>query len=103
MGGEAESVAGSVTIKDYTRVELVIGETLQLEVEEVGIKVRNLRYYKSQPWGRSSSLLMGFFCDVDAKTGKQCDRALSYDGYFPMVWGFAQESYFTAYDKLINQ
>ena len=33
--------------------------------EEVGLKVKNIRYYKSQPWGFDSNLLMGFFCDLD--------------------------------------
>ena len=37
-----------------------------LEVmEEVGLKVKNIRYYKSQPWSFSGTLLFGFFCDVD--------------------------------------
>ncbi|GFI47030.1 NADH pyrophosphatase [Lachnospiraceae bacterium] len=34
-------------------------------MEEVGLKVKNIRYYKSQPWAFSRSLLMGFFCDLD--------------------------------------
>ena len=47
-----------------------IGETVEQTVhrevmEEVGLKVKNLRYYKSQPWGVDGTLLMGFFCDVD--------------------------------------
>ena len=46
-----------------------IGESLeacvQREVmEEVGLKVNNIRYYKSQPWSFSDTLLMGFFCDL---------------------------------------
>ena len=32
--------------------------------EEVGIQVENIRYYKSQPWGFSGGLLMGFFADA---------------------------------------
>ena len=41
------------------------GETLEQTVErevmeEVGLKVKNIRYYKSQPWGLSGSLLSGF-------------------------------------------
>ena len=41
-------------------------EAVHREVmEEVGLKVKNLRYYKSQPWSFSSTLLFGFFCDVD--------------------------------------
>ena len=33
--------------------------------EETGITVKNLEFYKSQPWGFSDSLLFGFFCDLD--------------------------------------
>ena len=47
-----------------------IGETLEecaaREVmEETGLKIKNIRYYKSQPWGNVQDLLMGFYCDVD--------------------------------------
>ena len=59
----------------YTRYALLagyaeIGETIEQTVhrevmEEVGLKVKNLRYYKSQPWGVDGNVLMGFFCDVD--------------------------------------
>ncbi|MCL2610926.1 MAG: NUDIX domain-containing protein, partial [Defluviitaleaceae bacterium] len=58
----------------YDRYALVagfveIGETLEDAVrreikEEVGLNVCNIRYYKSQPWAFSQSLLMGFFADV---------------------------------------
>ena len=30
-------------------------------MEEVGLKVKNITYYKSQPWGTDSNLLLGFF------------------------------------------
>ena len=41
-------------------------ETVKREVmEEVGLKVKNIEYYKSQPWSLSSSLLMGFYCDLE--------------------------------------
>ena len=41
-------------------------ETVAREVmEEVGLRVKNVRYYKSQPWGFESDLLTGFYCDVD--------------------------------------
>lgn len=40
-------------------------ETLRREVaEEVGLEVENIRYWASQPWSFSDSLLAGFFCDV---------------------------------------
>ena len=29
--------------------------------------MKNLRFYKSQPWSFSSSLLVGFFCDLDGE------------------------------------
>ena len=46
------------------------GETLEQTVErevmeEVGLKVKNIRYYMRQPWGLSGSLLSGFFCELD--------------------------------------
>ncbi len=53
-------------IAGYCEVGETLEETLRREVmEEVGLKVKNLRYYKSQPWGLSSSLLMGFFADLN--------------------------------------
>ena len=29
--------------------------------------MKNLRYYKSQPWPYSESLLFGFFCELDGE------------------------------------
>lgn len=59
----------------FTRYALVagfteIGETLEQTaarevMEEVGLKVKNIRYYKSQPWGVDGNILAGFYCDVD--------------------------------------
>lgn len=47
------------------------GETLEQAVhrevmEEVGIKVKNLRYFSSQPWPFPHSLMVGFFADYDS-------------------------------------
>ena len=50
----------------YTEIGETLEQTIHREVfEEVGLRVRNLRYYKSQPWGVDGNVLMGFFCDVD--------------------------------------
>ena len=38
------------------------------------MKVKNIRYYKSQPWGMSSTILAGFFCDVDGRTDISMDE-----------------------------
>ena len=42
-------------------------------LEEVGLKVKNLRYYKSQPWSFTDTLLMGFFCELDGEDGITLD------------------------------
>ena len=50
----------------YTEIGETVEQTVHREVmEEVGLRVKNLRYYKSQPWGVDGNVLMGFFCDVD--------------------------------------
>lgn len=61
--------------REYKKYSLVAGfceigeaaeDTVRREVmEEVGLKVKNIRYYKSQPWGFASNLLLGFFADLD--------------------------------------
>lgn len=61
--------------RNYTRYALLagfteIGETVEGTVhrevmEEVGLKVKNLKYYKSQPWSFSDTLLMGFYAELD--------------------------------------
>ena len=61
--------------RDYKKYALIAGfteigetaeETVAREVkEEVGLSVKNIRYYKSQPWGFDSNLLLGYFCELD--------------------------------------
>ena len=34
-------------------------------MEETGLSVTNIRYYKSQPWGIAQDVLAGLFCDVE--------------------------------------
>ena len=53
-------------IAGFTEVGETIEQTVRREVmEEVGLRVKNLRYYKSQPWGVDGNVLMGFYCDLD--------------------------------------
>lgn len=58
--------ANYALIAGFVEVGENVEQTVKREVmEEVGLKVKNIRYYKSQPWAFSGSLLMGFFCDLD--------------------------------------
>ncbi len=41
-------------------------DTVRREVmEEAGLRVKNIRYFDSQPWGYASNLLLGFWAEVD--------------------------------------
>ncbi len=53
-------------IAGFTEIGETVEETVAREVmEEVGLRVKNIRYYKSQPWGVDSNLLLGFFAELD--------------------------------------
>ena len=69
----------------YAEIGETIEETVHREVmEEVGLRVKNLRYYKSQPWGVDGNLLMGFFCDVDGNDAIHIDEnELSMAAWYP--------------------
>jgi len=69
----------------YTEIGETIEQTVHREVmEEVGLKVKNLRYYKSQPWGVDGNVLMGFFCDVDGSDEIHIDAdELSMAAWYP--------------------
>ena len=70
--------------RNFTRYALIagfteIGETLEQTVarevmEEVGLRVKNIRYYKSQPWGVDGNILMGFYCDLDGDDTLRIDE-----------------------------
>lgn len=58
--------ANYALIAGYCEMGETVEQTVHREVmEEVGLRVKDLRYYKSQPWPDSSSLLFGFFCELE--------------------------------------
>ena len=62
-------------IAGYTEIGETLEQTVAREVmEEVGLKVKNLRYYKSQPWGVDGNILMGFYCDLDGSDTVRLDE-----------------------------
>ena len=70
--------------RDYKKYALLAGfaeigetieETIKREVmEEVGLKVKNIRFYKSQPWSFTDTLLFGFFADLNGDSEITLDR-----------------------------
>lgn len=53
-------------VAGYTEFGETLEETVAREVwEEVGLRVKNIRYYKSQPWPFSGALLVGYFAELD--------------------------------------
>ncbi len=53
-------------IAGYADVGETLEETLTREVkEEVGLDIKNIRYYKSQPWPLSGSMMIGFIAEAD--------------------------------------
>lgn len=56
-----------------------IGETLEDTVhreamEEVGLKIKNVRYHGNQPWGFSGTEMIGFWADLDGDPAITLDR-----------------------------
>ena len=66
---------GHALIAGFCEIGESVEETVRREVmEEVGLQVKNIRYYKSQPWGFAFNLLMGFYCEVDGDTRVTMDE-----------------------------
>ncbi len=69
-------VSYNALVAGFTEIGETFEETVSREVmEEVGLKVRNVHYYKSQPWGFSGGILAGFFCEVDGSDSITLDES----------------------------
>lgn len=62
-----QGYAHNALVAGFTEIGETLEQTVEREVmEETGVKVGNIRYYKSQPWGMAQDILMGFFCDAES-------------------------------------
>lgn len=96
--------------RPYKKLGLVagfmeIGETLETTVkrevmEEVGLRVKNIKYFKSQPWPFSQSILVGFFAELDGSPEVNIDsKELS-----EAIWHSREEiPLFDSYLSLTNE
>lgn len=66
--------AHNALVAGFTEIGETLEETVAREVmEETGLHVRNIRYYKSQPWGMVQDILMGFFCEAEGDDSIRMD------------------------------
>lgn len=62
-------------IAGFTEIGETAEETVAREVmEEAGIRVKNITYYKTQPWGIANDLLIGYYCELDGNPGITMDK-----------------------------
>lgn len=67
---------GLALIAGFVEIGESVEGALKREVmEEVGLKVKDLKYFGSQPWGFSDSLITGFFASLDGSDTVTVDRS----------------------------
>lgn len=72
-------------VAGYTEIGEPLEETVRREtMEEVGLELHNIVYYRSQPWPFSGSLLMGFYAELaGSDTISLNDGELSHAEWMP--------------------
>ena len=66
--------AYNALIAGFTEIGETAEQTVAREVmEEAGIRVKNIRYYASQPWGIANDLLLGYYCELDGDSTIRMD------------------------------
>ena len=89
----------------FVEIGETVEETVKREVmEEVGLKVKNIRYYKSQPWGFTDSLLFGYFCELDGDDTIRLDtNELSQAGWYTRDEITLEDDYLSLTREMILQ
>ncbi len=55
-------------VAGFVEVGETLADTVHREVmEEVGLKVKNIRFYKSQPWSLSDAMMLAFIAELDGE------------------------------------
>ena len=77
--------AHNALVAGFTEIGETLEETVAREVmEETGIRVKNIRYYKSQPWGLAQDILVGFYCEAEGDAVIRMDESeLKYAEWVP--------------------
>lgn len=66
---------GWALIAGFVEIGETLEDTVRREVmEEVGLRVKNIRYYKNQPWAFTDTHLVGFYCDLDGDSAITLDH-----------------------------
>lgn len=62
----AGNVNGYALVAGFVEIGETVEECVSREVmEETGIKIKNIQYYGSQPWGFAGNLMMGYLAELD--------------------------------------
>lgn len=63
---KGRAYANFALVAGFAEIGESLEQTVRREVqEEVGLKVKNLTFYKSQPWPFTNTLLAGFYAELD--------------------------------------
>ena len=74
---------GDALIAGFMEIGETPEDTVRREVmEEVGLRVKNIRYYKSQPWPFTDTMLIGFYCELDGDDAIRLDESELKEGFW---------------------
>ena len=75
--------SGYALVAGFVEIGETLEDTVRREVaEEVGLHIKNIRYYKNQPWSFTDTLLSGFWCDLDGDDTVTLEEAELKEAYW---------------------